>query len=178
MINMTFGKKSLLAAALVVGASGSVSAQQVPVVGDLLGGGIPVVGGLLGGDLLGGGIPVVGGFLGGDLLGGGIPVVGGFLGGDLLGGGIPVTGGLLSAGQLQSMLSGVTTLGLSVISEPQSGLSPVLGLASSLGFTFVPVFSVLANDPASVVDYLLGGGPLLTGSIALIPPIPLVTEPL
>ncbi|MEQ8800274.1 MAG: hypothetical protein RJQ08_01785 [Salinisphaeraceae bacterium] len=58
--------------------------------GDLLGGdGLPLIGGLLGGD--DGGLPLVGGLLGDQE---GIPVIGGLLGGE---GGIPIIGGLLES---------------------------------------------------------------------------------
>jgi hypothetical protein len=132
-------KKSILAAGVAMVCS-APSHAQIPVVGgllggDLLGGGIPVVGGLLGGDLLGGGIPVVGGLLGGDLLGGGIPVVGGLLGGDLLGGGIPVVGGLLGG----DLLGG----GIPVVGDllgGGSGLASIPAVGPALEFILVGDF--------------------------------------
>ncbi|MDN5937026.1 MAG: hypothetical protein L0H83_00005, partial [Salinisphaera sp.] len=55
-------------------------AVGIPIIGGLLGGEGGLLGGLLGGE---GGIPIIGGLLGGE---GGIPIIGGLLGGE---GGIP-----------------------------------------------------------------------------------------
>ncbi|MCA1843004.1 MAG: hypothetical protein LC792_07390 [Actinobacteria bacterium] len=74
--------------------SPTVEGVGLPVGGDILGN-------LLGGGLLGGGIPVVGPLLNGELLGsedgllGGVLGADGLLGGALFDGGIPVVGGLL-----------------------------------------------------------------------------------
>ena len=92
-------KMKALLGGLAIASSAMTAQAQIPVVGGLLSG-LPVVGGIVGGDLLGGdllgGLPIVGGLAGGDLLGS-LPVVGGLAGGDLLGG-LPVVGGLAGGG--------------------------------------------------------------------------------
>ncbi|AKH68720.1 hypothetical protein IMCC21906_01041 [Spongiibacter sp. IMCC21906] len=161
-------KKSILAAGVAMVCS-APSHAQIPVVGgllggDLLGGGIPVVGGLLGGDLLGGGIPVVGGLLGGDLLGGGIPVVGGLLGGDLLGGGIPVVGGLLGGDLLGG---GIPVVGGLLGGDLLGGGIPVVGglLGGDLLGGGIPVVGGLLDGGLPGLDLLSGGGIPVVGDL-------------
>ncbi|XP_055847232.1 acanthoscurrin-1-like [Episyrphus balteatus] len=97
--------------------------------GGLLGG-VPLVGGLLGGG--GGGLPVVGGLLGGG--GGGLPVVGGLLGGG--GGGLPVVGGLLGGGGgglggLLGGLPGADLLGSSGTTQSNTDNIAIEGVGNS-----------------------------------------------
>lgn len=98
----------------------------------LTGDGGGIGGGLLGGD--GGGLPLIGGLLGGDgdLLGGGdggLPLLGGLLGGGG-GGGLPILGGLLGGGLATGGTGG---LALTELPLPLNELDPATALALTSG---------------------------------------------
>ncbi|RNL66793.1 hypothetical protein [Zhongshania marina] len=192
----SFVKKSVVALVAAVGLSapsyaqldgltgalgGGLGGGSVPMVGDLLGvGGIPVVG-----DVLNGVVPVLGSLVGGDVLGD-------ILGGSLVGlGELPVVLGNLSDVGLSvlgpylesplkvvNVLEGLGGVGISSLLQPQSIISPVSGLVSANGFAVVPILEVLVSDPASLFNYLSNEGGILTGSIAVIPAIPLLNSPI
>lgn len=194
--------RGLIAGAVLAVASTAGQAQvAIPVVGNLgllssldvlesleLGGGIPVLGDLLGGDLLGGGIPVLGDLLGGDLLGGGVPVVGGLLGGGLPG--LDLAGALtpnVDVVALQTLLSPaaigdptayLTALDavLAIVQSP-SAVVPV-PLAPPLLRGFVPGFFVLYEAPQNLLSFLTSGGSIVDPSLVAVPAIPLLSAPL
>lgn len=190
--------KSLMAASIIAASglySGASMAQtsSLPVIGLLSGGlgdgGIPLLGSLgLGGD-----IPVLGSF---DF-GAGIPLFGNF------DGVLPSLPGLdelvdvsavplllpelltdlpRSLGRNAGSVSGV--IGLVTQLNPLQSGGTVIGIGSNLGvgalYSLVPVVDVLTNDPANIVEYLLGNGTILTefGILGTLPGIPVVTAPL
>lgn len=190
-------KKTLAVASLMVlGASPSYS--QVPDLSALtsLGGGL---GGLsapsLGSLPLLGDLGDLGGLLGGlgDLasLGGG---AGGLEGIPALGSGLAfiVDGDFLprllpDPVQLMQLTNGsaiVTEIVVGAIGEPQAVFSTVNELGVNAGVGAAPILGVLLENPAGVVDFIMGGGTILTQALdgtngnSAVPGIPILTQPL
>ncbi|MEQ9223856.1 MAG: hypothetical protein RJQ08_11035 [Salinisphaeraceae bacterium] len=137
-----------------------VSAQELPVPTDLLGGDNPLTGvtdGLLGGDLAGGLLD--GGLPGGDLLGGGLPGAD-LLGGDLVGG--LLNDGTLSIeeGPLSILLSADGTL-VDLISggvQPQTiGDNPLAGLPVGPELLSELIANDLLGELQTLPETVLGG---------------------
>lgn len=193
-------KKTLAVAGLMVlGASPSYS--QVPDLSALtsLGGGLgglsaPSLGSLpLLGDLGGllGGLGGLGGL--GDLasLGGG---AGGLEGIPALGSGLAfiVDGDFLprllpDPVQLMQLTNGsavVTEIVVGAIGEPQAVFSTVNELGVNAGVGAAPILGVLLENPAGVIDFIMGGGTILTQALdgtngnSVVPGIPILTQPL
>ena len=171
----------LAASAILSGMVGMASAQDLPIIGGLLGGdgGLPLVGGLLGGD---GGLPLVGGLLGdggGSLpLVGGLPVLGTFLPfvlgelpASLMAIDLPVAKTLAGLGQVGGLVG-------SLSGNPEALIRPVQHLALPVAFDVIPLTEVLFSNPAGLLDFLTSGGVLLMPDISLVPRTPLVNQPL
>lgn len=163
------------------GGLGGISAPSfgsLPLLGDL--------GGLLGG--LGGGLGGLGGLasLGGGAGGlDGIPVLGSGLvfivDGDFLPRLLPDPVELM---QLTNGSAVVTNIVVGAIGEPQAVFSTVNELGINAGVAAVPVFGVLLENPAGLLDFFMGGGTILTQALngtdgnSIVPGIPILTQPL
>lgn len=103
-----------------------------------------------------------------------LPILGDLFGG-LLGGGVQNLGGL---GDFSGSVGRVLELGTVVLSNPQ----PLFQLGTDTGLPLVlgvaPVLEVLSTDPASLADFIIQGGTLLSPSLASLPAIPLLSAPL
>jgi hypothetical protein len=93
----------------------------------------------------------------------GIPILG-----DILGGGLP--GG--------DQLASITSLGTSLLGNPETLINIGTGTGLPLVMEVVPILGVLSSDPAGLPDFLLGGGTILTPSLGGALPIPFVVVPL
>ncbi len=149
--------KRITASALLCGAAAMTSAQELPIIGGLLSGGmssgsIPLIGDL----------PVLGTFL---------PFALGELPASLAEIDLPTDqtlGGLTQIAGLAGPISG----------NPESLIRPIQKLALPVFFDVVPAADVLLSNPAGLMDFFTNGGTLLMPDIALIPRIPLVNQPL
>ncbi|NKI19286.1 hypothetical protein HCU74_17910 [Spongiibacter sp. KMU-166] len=69
-------------------------------------------------------------------------------------------------------------MGAIIAQNPESALRPVEMLAIPVAYTLAPGFEQLVNRPEQTPEYYMGGGTILLPDIAILPRIPLVTEPL
>ena len=69
-------------------------------------------------------------------------------------------------------------MGAIIAQDPESALRPVEMLAIPVAYTLAPGFEQLVNRPEETPEYYMGGGTILLPDIAILPRIPLVTEPL
>lgn len=145
----------LAASALLCGMVSPASAQDLPLVGGLFGGG--------GGGLpLGGDLPVLGTFL---------PFAMGELPASLMAIELPIaktSGGLAALGGLAGPVS----------ENPALLIRPIQHLALPVAFDVIPITEVLFANPAGLLDFFTNGGVLVMPDISLIPRVPLVNQPL
>jgi len=146
----------IAASVLFCGLAGAASAQELPIIGGLLG-----VGGGSSISLIGD-LPVLGTFL---------PFAMGDLPTSLMAINLPIDktlSGLGQAGGLVGPISG----------NPAILIRPLQHLALPVAFDVIPLTEVLFDNPAGLVDFFTSGGVLVMPDIALIPRIPLVNQPL
>lgn len=86
--------------------------------------------------------------------------------------------------QLTNGSAVITDVVVGAIGEPQAVFSTVNELGVNAGVAAVPVFGVLLENPAGLLDFFMGGGTILTqalngsGGNSVVPGIPLLTQPL
>lgn len=158
----------LAASAFLCGVVGTASAQDLPIVGGLLGGdgGLPLVGGLVGGG--GGSLPLVGDL---PVLGTFLPFALGELPASLMAIDLPIAKTLAGLGEVGGLVG-------PILGNPAALIRPVQHLALPVAFDVIPLTEVLFSNPAGLFDFLTNGGVLLMPDIALIPRIPLLNQPL
>lgn len=163
---------------LLGGAGGLPSLDSLPIPADLAGmGGLP---GLPSLDALPG-LPGVGGGAGGF---DSIPGIGGGLAfivdGDFLPRLLPNPAELMQLAGGQAI---VTNIVLGAVGEPEAVFSTVNELGVNAGVGAAPILGVLLENPAGVIDYLLGGGTILTSALdgtnggSAFPGVPFLTQP-
>ena len=105
-----------------------------------------------------------------------IPVLGGLLGGGLPGlDALPL--GALPVNPLDQLTS-LTSLGTSLLGNPQTLINIGTGTGLPLVMDLVPILGVLSSDPAGLPGFLVDGGTLITPSLGGALPIPFVVVPL
>ncbi|RNL64441.1 hypothetical protein [Zhongshania marina] len=154
----------LAASAILSGMVGMASAQDLPIIGGLLGGGLPSTGGLGGG----GSLPLVGGL---PVLGTFLPFVLGELPMSLTAIDLPIEKTLAGLGQVGGLVGAIS-------GNPEALIRPVQHLALPVAFDVIPLTEVLFSNPAGLLDFLTSGGVLLMPDISLVPRTPLVNQPL
>ncbi len=160
--NKTFTR--FAASVLLCGAASIASAQELPVIGGLLGG--DMLGGL--GNLGGESLPLVESL---PVLGTFLPFALGELPASLLAIEPPIDKTIAGLGQIGGLAGPVS-------GNPESLIRPVQKLAIPVAYDVIPVTKVLLNNPADLPDFFTQGGVLIMPDIALIPAIPLVNQPL
>tara|TARA_R110001583_G_scaffold174631_1_gene329095 strand:- start:1876 stop:2451 length:576 start_codon:yes stop_codon:yes gene_type:complete len=160
--NKTFTR--FAASVLLCGAASIASAQELPVIGGLLGG--DMLGGL--GNLGGESLPLVESL---PVLGTFLPFALGELPASLLAIEPPIDKTIAGLGQIGGLAGPVS-------GNPESLIRPVQKLAIPVAYDVIPVTKVLLNNPAGLPDFFTQGGVLIMPDIALIPAIPLVNQPL
>lgn len=136
-------------------AAGVASAQNLPIVGGLLGAGdgsLP-----FGGDL-----PILGTFL---------PFAMGELPASLMAVELPTTKTLGGLGALGSLMGPISE-------NPSALIRPMQHLALPVAFDVIPLTEVLFANPAGLLDFFTSGGVLVMPDISLIPRTPLVNQSL
>ncbi|WP_372864324.1 hypothetical protein [Spongiibacter sp.] len=81
-------------------------------------------------------------------------------------------------GKVETSVAAVETFVNSIAENPQS----LAGFGSQLGpdtvFAMVPLLGAIKDDPAALPDYFTAGGTVLSSEMHLLPPLPLVNQPL
>ena len=101
--------------------------------------------------------------------------------------GVPILGNVsMNTLNIQSSLTDITFLldrgdlliGAvgGILGDPNTQVPSSIG--STLVFGFIPGVEVLFDRPFDIVTYLSGGGALLSSSLIVLPPIPLISSPL
>lgn len=79
---------------------------------------------------------------------------------------------------------GITSLpaladaGQLLLSNNDGPLGIVTGLGGPLKGQLFPAFDVLVADPASLLDYFIAGGTILSPELVIVPPIPIFSSPI
>ena len=68
--------------------------------------------------------------------------------------------------------------GSDILLSGDTPLDTLIGLGGPLKGQLVPIFDVLVEDPLTTVDYVMGGGTILSPGLTIIPQIPLLNTPL
>jgi hypothetical protein len=77
----------------------------------------------------------------------------------------------MAVGAVEGFITGV-------VADPQSLTTIGSGLGPDALFAVVPLLGALKDDPASLATYFSDGGTILSAEIELLPPIPVVSQPL
>lgn len=77
----------------------------------------------------------------------------------------------MAVGAVEGFITGV-------VADPQSLTTIGSGLGPDTLFAVVPLLGALKDDPASLATYFSDGGTILSAEIELLPPIPVVSQPL
>ncbi|RNL66757.1 hypothetical protein [Zhongshania marina] len=117
-------------------------------------------------------IPVIGQLIAGDTTGAEIPVIGSLLQGQLLG-----------LGDIDNILFSVTNgellgIGTVFITQPELAFSLVESLGLPIAEQLLPIYVPLTSGPDALIEFLLGGGPIIANVIGPLPEIPLINVPL
>lgn len=54
----------------------------------------------------------------------------------------------------------------------------LIGLGGPLKGQLIPIFDVLVENPLTTVDYILGGGTIISPGLTIVPQLPLLNSPL
>jgi len=68
--------------------------------------------------------------------------------------------------------------GSDILLSGETPIDTLIGLGGPLKGQLIPIFDVLVDSPMTTVDYIVGGGTIISPGLTIIPQIPLLNTPL
>tara|TARA_R110001592_G_scaffold121890_13_gene328069 strand:- start:3041 stop:3526 length:486 start_codon:yes stop_codon:yes gene_type:complete len=68
--------------------------------------------------------------------------------------------------------------GSDILLSGENPIDTLLSLGGPLKGQLIPIFDVLVDNPLTTVDYVLGGGTIISPGLTIVPQLPLLNSPL